>query len=505
MKADAIKAVDNWMYNKDLILFYIDALAMNTKIYNGIDQLYKTNERVFSRYAKKSAYYNHPLIVGGDLNREIYGKKVLGIILYINKTNNEETIACVDKLIEKGWSRAYKHIIESDRSAADVYVDELKNGLTNNVMGNAAEMFIFCSLCVRFRATIIRGTDFKNFLLSISYRANAFHQTGNWHYSFYNTADASIREKAKLLRSRIFQDCKLDLTVDGQMLFTDDRLSAVHKFLFQLIYSDKMVLYYIFRDAQLSKHDIDDILCNYLSAVGDCSDEDAIKMLIPGIVAKLLARTVTQLKAQFFAHPNDVSAALQEDKIAGLTADNKRMDAEVIRLRKQVSSLEDKLLSTKQEADREHIGRIRELEAEVSKLRERIDQEREKDRELVALRDFFFSTEQHEKELANTHTSTSIMDLTDTAGAIVGGHPKWSTKMKELLPKWVFISSVGFDKRSLSGIQTICFLPNHMSHKLYYKAIAIAKSKKMDIGYIYSQNEQLALKEIAKALAKSQD
>ena len=96
------------------------------------------------------------------------------------------------------------------------------------------------------------------------------------------------------------------------------------------------------------------------------------------------------------------------------------------------------------------------------------------------------------------------MDLADTAGAIIGGSSRWSARMKELLPKWVFISSEGFDKRSLDAVQTVCFCPNHMSHALYYKAIAVAKSRNMDIGFIYSQNEHLALKEIAKVLVKAQ-
>jgi len=71
------------------------------------------------------------------------------------------------------------------------------------------------------------------------------------------------------------------------------------------------------------------------------------------------------------------------------------------------------------------------------------------------------------------------------------------------LPNWVFITSTGFDKRSLDNIQSIFFVPNSMSHSLYYKAVAIARNKNMDIGFIYSQNEQLALKEIAKALARA--
>ena len=503
---NTVSTTDNWTYHRDIIIFYVDAMAINTKIYGDIDELYKTNESAFLSYAKKSPLYNHPLIIGGGLCREVYGKKALGILLYVNKTRSKSVKSALDSVIKKGWPTAHRHIENPDRAEGEKYIMGLKQGLEDAVIENGAEMFIFCSLCIRYQTQIISRKDFTMFLLSLSLRANAY-LSNDWKYDYYRKKDNAFREKAGTLKERIFSDYGIKITADGQFSSTDESLRSLHQFFFRLAYADRVVTYYLFKDAGLCKSDIDDVFCACLGAVGDGSDDEAAKMFLSGILVKLLCKTITQLKERYLANPDKADAAKHEKTIGKLTADNTRLENENARLKETISSLEEKLQSSIKDIEKPHLDRIRVLEKEIAKQNEIIQQERYKDRELNALRDFFFSFENRRAaaEAEPGRSQDALMDLKDTAGAIIGGNPKWIARMKSLLPKWVFISSAGFDKRSLDGIQTICFLPNHMSHKLYYKAVAIAKNKKMDIGFIYSQNEHLALKEIAKVLVSARE
>ena len=503
----AVNLADNWTYHRDLIIFYVDAMAINTKIYEDIDELYKTDENIFLSYAKKSPLYNHPLIIGGGLCREIYGKKALGILLYVNKTRSNKIKSGIDSIIKKGWPRAHRHIENPDKAEADSYIAELKSGLDRNVIDNAAEMFIFCSLCIRHQTSIVNEKDFMAFLFSLSFRAKAYLQANEWQYDFYRKKDDTLREKAGHLEARIFRDYGIKITADGQFSAKDKRLNNLHQFFFRLAYADRVVLYYLFKDAGVNKCDIEEVFCACLSAIGEGNDDEAARMFLSGILVKLLVKTVTQLKKRYFAHPGQADAAKHEKAIGRLAAESKRLEDENARLKEAINDFEEKLQSSKKDIEKPHLDRIRELEKQVAKQNEIIHQGRGKDQELAALREFFFSLENREAatEAEPGSGTDALMDLKDTAGAIIGGAPKWIARMKSLLPRWVFISSVGFDKRSLDGIQTICFLPNHMSHKLYYKAVAVAKNKKMDIGFIYSQNEHLALKEIAKVLVRARD
>jgi seryl-tRNA synthetase len=219
---------------------------------------------------------------------------------------------------------------------------------------------------------------------------------------------------------------------------------------------------------------------------------DALKHLIWGLVFKGVLKAYKQVKQHYFENNKEtlfIELKSQEDEIEKLKLENKLN-------KDKISQLTEKIRIAKAEAEQMYIGRIRELEAEIKQLRSSLAEERQKEQELVALRELFFSLDQG----IVPETDEQVPDLSNTTGAIVGGHTRWHQRLKEFLPQWVFISSETFDTRVLDGIEVICFFTQHMSHSLYYKAIMEARKRNLRIGYIRSLNEKLALKEIGTVL-----
>ena len=504
---------DNRMEQRDTLIFLIEALAVNKKTHQEIDKLYKTKESLFSGYARRSPLFEHLLIAGGSARHEEYGKKALGIALYAMENKDMTVSDRVDDIVEKGWPRAYDHIIHYNKAKMESYIAELKRGASQSAAESTAELFVFYSLCMKIPTLVVRIglKEIQRFFLMLSFRG--YLNTNDKYVDLLGELDENAKQDVEKLKSSIFRRYGIELAADNRVHIKDKWLAKQYRHYYRLAFTERISLYYLLKDVTFGEDDIMEVFCALSGEMGgdveDMDEAEAASLFLSGLMVKLMAKAVAWEKSYYFqrlAEHEDGDAEKKEQTIAKLTRENEGLAAEARRLKESVDALTQRLREEKKEAEKLYLGRIRELERELAKRDEGLRQEREKERELVGLRDFFFNMEnQALAQEGGTETKPGIwMDLKDTSGAIFGGKPRWSTRMKELLPKWVFISSPGFDKRSLDGIQTVCFVPGNMSHTLYYKAMNIAKAKNMEIGFIHSQNEQLALQEIAKVLAKAE-
>jgi len=182
------------------------------------------------------------------------------------------------------------------------------------------------------RLTVIKPAEILNFFLTLSMRSYVY--VNDRHDEFYNRMSDANRKDVDELNARIFSDYGIEITADNQFNAKSKELVKLNRFYSRLVFTEKIVPYYLFKDVILSDRDIKDVFGAYVSEIGCSNDDEAARVFISGMLVKLLVKSVI--------------------------------------------------------------------------------------------------------------------------------------RMKELLPKWVFISSAGFDKRSLDGVQTMCFCPNYMGHTLYY-------------------------------------
>ena len=96
-----------------------------------------------------------------------------------------------------------------------------------------------------------------------------------------------------------------------------------------------------------------------------------------------------------------------------------------------------------------------------------------------------------QEELEGTESEVSFVDMqTSLAGRkiiIVGGHPIWVKKLKELFPAWKYVSEDNFrpsEVKNLDGVERLYFFTDHMSHNMYETYIKAAREKKVPFGYI---------------------
>lgn len=101
-------------------------------------------------------------------------------------------------------------------------------------------------------------------------------------------------------------------------------------------------------------------------------------------------------------------------------------------------------------------------------------------------------------------SSIDLNKLHQVKAIIIGGHEKWQTRMKELLPNFGFIHTdmVNFDLSVLSSVDYVFFYVNYLNHSIYYKTVDYIKGKNVNIGYLNQQNENLVLKEIERFISK---
>lgn len=251
----------------------------------------------------------------------------------------------------------------------------------------------------------------------------------------------------------------------------------------------------LFNNIKFRESDVEEVLGTYFMRYRNKNSGDAMKHLIYGLVLKGILKAYKQIKQHYFENNKEtlyIEMESQEDLIKTLSVENIAYKEKVERLTREIGT-------TQVEAEKTHAEKIRGLEAEVSRLRRELAAEKQKEQELVALREFVFSLD---RKLV-PETRDALMDLSKTTGAIIGGHQRWQQKMKELLPGWIFISSEIFDARVLDGAQALCFFTQYLSHSLYYKVITEARKRELHIGYISSVNEELALREIAATIKKA--
>ena len=484
------------------LIFFVEAMAVNKTIHQDIEELYKTKSRLFKEYAAKSELSRHPLIINGSIQHEEISLKILGILHHTRENSINKQVEAIHEIIYKGWPRACRNVLNFRNTDIEAYIRELKNESKRNYAANSSELFIFFLLCSNSKMPIVSPAWMLSYFTALSLRAYVY--SGESHFDSFKEKDKSTQAEILKLKESVFKEYGISISSDNQITIRNNELLSHFKFLYRLAFVENVEVYSMFRDIEFSENDIYDILCSSPGDVLSLSSEEAAKRVIMGYVVKLMAKSISSAKMHHFQQSAELAEIRNEAKaLDSLTLENKKLKSENRLHLNSISDLKEKLRLASIEAEKPHLERIRELEKLIAKQREALLLQQEKDRELAALREFFFSLENRDSNLASTNDTETVMDLKDTVAAIIGGNPKWSAKMKELLPNWVFITSKGFDKRSLDNVQTVFFVPNSMSHSLYYKAVAIARNKNMDIGFIYSQNEQLALKEIAKTLARA--
>lgn len=188
--------------------------------------------------------------------------------------------------------------------------------------------------------------------------------------------------------------------------------------------------------------------------------------------------------------PNNFSTQRQAD-----FEEIENLKKELAEKERQYVQLEEKFSNFAENKKSEIKDILKELDLEKKKnkrLTQELEKTKEEKMELVAMREFVYSKELNESgEIACTlecpqiTTDEKIEYLRTKKISVFGGHPNWTSKLKDLLPNAKYVSPDAFSSRKFNNLgrfDMLVICPLFASHGMSYKvseAIKGSKTKKV--------------------------
>lgn len=129
-------------------------------------------------------------------------------------------------------------------------------------------------------------------------------------------------------------------------------------------------------------------------------------------------------------------------------------------------------------------------------LIERYESERD---ELIALRNYVYSTADEHVEHSEITASEMISELSKHSIVVIGGHVGWTNKLKSQLTGWTFIQLQNYhtvDTRIFDAKERVYFFTGYLNHISYVKYVAILREKKIPFGYLGCQNVNQVMRQV---------
>lgn len=485
----------------NLLPFVIEAFATNKAIRNDIDRIYKQNKYEYYKLAKSSKWYNHQIICEGDILRQEYGRKILGILM---ASENDPDIANkVLELVKKGWPTLYNYIHKTNEaiSLEKVALAIYKNPkdfmmLSDDAINSIATITLF--LATNFDKKL--DDDFKNFAANAySTRLQHYEPTNPLRFS-HKTLTPDTLQKVKAIKKRIYESKKPIYDFRDINPIDDNELSPL-TISFELLFdTENISAPSLFDEIEFTNTDIEEILGAYYVTHKNQNLSDSSKFLIAGMYVKYLIKAYKKLKDYYFANNKETLFI----ELESLEKENEKLKQQVENLQKLLSRQKIEIEQLKKAVSEEYKRAENQFRAEIQKLtKENTELKNELEEwylnkeELIALRELMFSLE-NQQQVETITENIPYDELNTPSILVVGGHPNWQTQIKNRLPdiRVVDADALNFNPDSLTNIKIIIFNTAYLNHGMYYKMINYARGKQIVIGYIVNQNIDMALRQI---------
>lgn len=209
-----------------------------------------------------------------------------------------------------------------------------------------------------------------------------------------------------------------------------------------------------------------------------------------GLMLAQLCKYIRQLESQYMMCSKDY---------AGMQIQLAWQEKEEAHQRQQQKDNELKQLAAEKRGQKETILK---QEQELRKLQKQVtDQEQqiaEQLQELGEMRSYIYSlSENWEEENTEKRESPKVSGWKEKRVLVVGGHRNWQNKLRELFPKWQFISAGqnNLDDDMIRGKDCIICNTEVLAHSCYYKVLS-GRERRQKLYYVHSNNIQKCLKEL---------
>lgn len=460
----------------NLFPFAVEALGYNKTVYKDIDRIYRSRKYDFYRAAKEHELYTHQIVTEGGLLQEEYCKKALGILLV---ATGEETGSEINRdlsdIFRKGWTYAYLFVqnnVEINLGKFMKYAIRKAGGL-----GKVSDDWLNAQLFVVYFLALNAGKPIVENEFKTTYEQTLI---GRWnHYKEDDPGRISLKHtkpellsRVKGLKRRLYAEYGrfTDFTAMYGLFGRAEKMALLFDF-------ERLSCESVFNTVKFSERDIEEILLAYQPKKDEPDLRPAIDFLVDAMYIRYMVKAYKEVKRRYFANNKETAYIELEG-----------MEKDLSAARQEISRLSG-LLSGSQEETRR-------LERELSRLKTELAETTKNRRELNSLREFLFSLDrQDEYEQTAPHDPERLKNY---KAVLIGGHEKWQARMKELLPKFIFIhpDNAAFDLRLLDGVDAIFVYTQYINHSIYERTMGAATGKR--VGYLNQPNEARVLQEIAR-------
>lgn len=213
-----------------------------------------------------------------------------------------------------------------------------------------------------------------------------------------------------------------------------------------------------------------------------------------GLLLAQLCKYIRQLEEQLLLASKDyagmrVRIAQREKEEICLRQKQKERELELLAAEKR--GLQDTILKQEQE--------LRRLQKQAAGQKQQLAAQQT---ELGEMRSYLYSlSEDWEEEDAEACSETQLFEWGKKKVLVVGGHTNWQSKLRELFPKWQFISAGqnSLDDKMIRGKDCIICNTEVLAHSCYYKILS-GRERRQKLCYVHSNNIQKCLRELAQQL-----
>lgn len=467
----------------DMRLFLIEAVATNPRAVKQLNTVYKKHCFRAYAYARKSDLYNHPMIMDGDIYKEVASKRMLGLVLYgeIDKDINDEIL----KIIEKGWTKLYNYIKKKNK----IFIEEISSIFFNE---NQTEdeingiMAITLILAEMFDIIIVENKRFEFVIITFYNRLKHYNEQKNNNDLLrlsYDNITPELHVKAKSIINRCFTEYGTINTLQDIFGIRDESIKILIDS-FSFIYDTEDLMFLsVTNNPKVDIKDLEELAVIYYVNYRNQNKFEAMKFILASMFIKYTAKAYKEVKKYHFQN-NQESIFYEMEQLEN---DNEKLknDNKLLQEVNNKIAIENKKLKQeyKSTLEREIIKQKKE-NAKLQKQIKQLNKQRELDNnELEKLRDLLFENVEVEDQQQD---NIDNINLENIKVVIFGGTPTWVNKTKELLPiSFKFVDGISdFNANILKNIDIILFKYTDMKHSIYYKAVNVAKKYDIPFNYI---------------------
>lgn len=472
----------------DLIPIYAKALSDSIQIRDDIEKYYIKNELLYYNAARKSEYFSCYFSKQGSIISDESFLRILGIIKIAQQDdeNGEEAQKIITSLFKKGYRNVYRQLQRYNfdyKPFFDEYYSKFEETSDRIFFSQISAMIFFNNNEKIFEDKII--LEFLKIMQIMTFHTN---------FASFKIPEDLIPKisdiKKQLPRNILKFTASSSYNNEFHKFFPeyDDLLFRQVELLGEYYDLDVQNL----MEGLLEPKDLDLVIFVYIYMFGYKSKK------ISYIDAKILY-CLLLLIGSFKAYA--------DLKVYHKKNSYQRNLSELVEAREQLTEQKEKNLRLESEIKKISVlqSKIQDLESENEKLRRQLekveqqlnDNEVQKD-ELIKLREFVYNST--EDFFVNEFEENSLNSLKATKGYIIGGHPNWTKKLKQVLPNWNFISVDinTFDTSKLKG-SIVIINTSFLKHAMYYSVINEIRKNDIKFGYINNNtNIEKTLQEIHK-------